>query len=72
MITNPVGVVKELRRRVLLGYNPYYGYDSACDHDVNWLRITPEEFNQTKREAEAERKRRQSQPVNLGNCPRLN
>ena len=33
-------LIDRLRR----GYRPYYSSESACDHNINWLALSREEF----------------------------
>jgi hypothetical protein len=44
MIQAPTKVRMELYRRVLRGYDPYWGWASACDHDTDWLVLSEQEF----------------------------
>lgn len=55
MIRDNKKVAEELRRRVLAGYDPYYSYESACDHDADWLVLSEEEFRDILQEAKQER-----------------
>jgi hypothetical protein len=41
-------VVVELTQRVHLGYSPDYSYESACDHNTDWLVLSREEFEAVK------------------------
>ena len=57
MIRDKDKVADELRRRVLLGCDPYYSYESACDNDTDWLVLSQEEFQRIFDEAKRERER---------------
>ena len=48
-------VIEELRRRILLGYRPNYDFESACDHDVNWLVLERTEFDEIVADAKRSR-----------------
>jgi hypothetical protein len=55
MIEERRKVREELFRTVLEGGDPYYDFESAWDNGVNWLRLSPNEFQLVVRKAKAER-----------------
>lgn len=62
METDKEQVMIKLRAAILKGYNPYYDYESACDHMVDWLVLTKQEFDTISEKAKKEREQN-SQPV---------
>ena len=50
MVVDKKEVEQELRRRIRWGYHPYYGKESAEDHDANWLVLSETEFDRIVKE----------------------
>jgi hypothetical protein len=48
MITDPVEVRRQLRRRVLHGYDPERDMESVEDTDVDWFVLSEDEFGAVK------------------------
>ena len=53
MLTTKEEVKEKLRERIVQGYDPYYDYESACDHNADWLVLSKEEFEFVVAEAKA-------------------
>ena len=55
MVKSKEQVSEALRSRVLAGYDPYYEYESAVDHGLDWLILSKEEFESISKNARTER-----------------
>lgn len=64
MIKDKERVIEKLYNTILGGCDPYYAYESACDHGVDWTVLTKEEFGAISKKAREEREKRKREKPN--------